>query len=668
MNKHEAGQRVAKLKKEIEHHRYLYHVKDTQEISDAALDSLKHELYQLEQDYPELITADSPTQRVGGLPSVKFSKVQHSHPILSLEDVFSMEEAYQWEAKNQKIISGPYQYYGELKLDGLTVVLTYYDGVLFRGATRGDGQTGEDVTENLKTIESIPLELNAADKNLLDKIPKVFEVRGEVVMTKSVFAKINQEQARLGLPLYANPRNVAAGSIRQLDPKVTAQRKLDCFAFEIITDLGQKTHEEVHHILNRLGFKTDPQSVFCKNLAAVEKYIQQWQTKRLQLDYQTDGVVVVINDLGIARRLGSIGKAERWMVAYKFPAEQATTLVQDITVQVGRTGALTPVALLKPVRIAGTTVSRATLHNLDEIKRLDIRIGDTVIIQKAGDIIPDIVRVLPKLRTGREKRFNMPKKCPICRNVVFKPAGEVNYYCSNKKCFAVERERLIHFVSRKGFNIEGLGPKIIEQLVNEGLIAGPADLFKLTVGDLQPLERFAEKSAQNLVKAIQSSKKIELAKLIYALGIRHVGEETADALAEHFGSLAKIQSAGRADLAAISDIGEVVAASIVEYFKDNEHRQFLKDLKKVGTEAFQTVSRQLSKIAGKTFALTGTLSWLTRDEAKDKIRQAGGKIAGTVSRRTDYVVAGANPGAKYDQALNLGVNIITDKDFLELLK
>ena len=670
MNKKAAQNRIQKLRDEINHHRYLYHVLDKEEISEAALDSLKHELFKLERQFPELVTPDSPTQRIGGQPLEKFVKVIHSQPVLSLEDVFSFEELREWLDRNQKIIPGNYDFYSELKLDGLTVVLTYQNGFLSKGATRGDGKVGEDITQNLKTIESIPLKIS---KNLKAKgkkivLPEVFEVRGEVVMAKEVFEKINQEQLKSGQPVFANPRNVAAGSLRQLDPKIAAARKLECFAFEIITDIGQKTHEEVHEILSALGFKTNPHNEFCSNLEAVQKYLIKWEIARLKLAYQTDGVVVVVNNLILEKKLGYVGKTQRWMAAYKFPAEQAVTIVEDIKIQVGRIGTLTPVAVLKPVRLAGTTVSRATLHNQDEIKRLDIRIGDTVIVQKAGDIIPDIIQVLPKLRTGQEKPFVMPKKCPICLSPVIRPEGEVNYYCSNPKCFAVEKEKIVHFVSRKAFDIEGLGPKIIEQLINEGLIGSAADLFKLTADDLEPLARFAEKSAGNLVEALSKSKKISLAKFIYSLGIRHVGEETAIALAEQFGSVAKIKKTSLAELAEVEDIGEETAKSLRDYFNSPATIKFLQDLEKAGVKPFFIKTDKSAKLNGQVFVLTGGLDNFTRDEAKNLIRKNGGEVSSAVSKQTDYVVAGTDPGSKYDKAKKLGIRILTEKDFSEMFK
>ena len=670
MNKKAAQNRIQKLRDEINHHRYLYHVLDKEEISEAALDSLKHELFKLERQFPELVTPDSPTQRVGGQSLEKFVKVIHSQPVLSLEDVFSFEELREWLERNQKIIPGNYDFYSELKLDGLAVVLTYKNGFLSKGATRGDGKVGEDITQNLKTIESIPLKIsrNLKIKGKKIVLPEVFEVRGEVVMAKKVFEKINQEQLKLGQPVFANPRNVAAGSLRQLDPKIAAARKLECFTFEIITDIGQKTHEEVHEILSALGFKTNPHNEFCFNLAAVQKYLIKWEIARLKLAYQTDGVVVVVNNLILEKKLGYVGKTQRWMAAYKFPAEQAVTIVEDIKIQVGRIGTLTPVAVLKPVRLAGTIVSRATLHNQDEIKRLDIRIGDTVIVQKAGDIIPDIIQVLPKLRTGQEKPFVMPKKCPICLSLVIRPEGEVNYYCSNLKCFAVEKEKIVHFVSRKAFDIEGLGPKIIEQLINEGLIGSAADLFKLTAGDLEPLARFAEKSAGNLVEALAKSKKISLAKFIYSLGIRHVGEETAIALAEQFGSVAKIKKTSLAELAEVEDIGEETAKSLRDYFNSAATIQFLQDLEKAGIKPFFVKTDKSAKLNGQVFVLTGGLDNFTRDEAKNLIRKNGGEISESVSQKTDYVVAGTDSGSKYDKAKKLGIRILTEKDFAELLK
>ncbi|MBI4407583.1 MAG: NAD-dependent DNA ligase LigA, partial [Candidatus Kerfeldbacteria bacterium] len=497
MNLNSAKQRIAQLKQTIDHHRYLYHVLDKQEISEAALDSLKHELAQLEEQFPQLVTTDSPTQRVGGKPLPGFKKVKHSRGMLSLNDVFSAKELQEWEQRVRKLAPGKPQYYAEIKMDGLAVNLRYEAGIFVQGATRGDGKVGEDVTENLKTIESIPL-------RLLGDYPAVVEVRGEVYMTKQHFEQLNQREDNK----YANPRNVSAGSIRQLDPKMTASRKLSFMAYDCVTDLGLQYHSEIHQWLQDHGFPSNPHNKICRSLAEVETYHADIMKRRAKLPYWTDGVVVNIDDLELFKTLGVIGKAPRGSVAYKFPAEQATTIVEDIQVQVGRTGALTPVAHLKPVFVAGTTVSRATLHNDDEIKRLDVRIGDTAIIEKAGDIIPDVVKVLPELRSKSSKAYLFPKKCPACGSAVERRAGEVAYYCPNPNCFAQERERFYHFVSKTGFDIRGLGPKIIDQLMDEGLIHEYADLFKLTAGDLEPLERFAEKKASNIVADIHARRQI----------------------------------------------------------------------------------------------------------------------------------------------------------------
>lgn len=666
MDKNQAKKRIEVLRQEIEHHRYLYHVLDQSEISDAAQDSLKKELVTLERQYPEFLTPDSPSQRVGGAVLDKFNKVKHQQPVLSLQDVFSIEEVVDWQERNAKFLKQnqvDWTYFCELKLDGLTVVLRYEDGWLISGATRGDGNIGEEVLNNLKTIQSIPLRLRSAKR----KISKIIEVRGEVVMLKSVFDQLNKKQEKNNNSLFANPRNVAAGSIRQLDPKVTASRKLVCFAFELISDCGQATHQESHQILQELGFKVNPNSAFCRTIDQVNDYITTWFDKRKKLDYQTDGVVIVVNELPIEKKLGSVGKTERWMAAYKFPAEQATTRVLNIIVQVGRTGALTPVAVMEPVRLAGTTVSRATLHNADEIERLDLKINDTIIVQKAGDIIPEVVAVLPKLRTGQEKFFSMPQKCPVCGAKVIRKDGEVNYYCSNKKCFAVELESLQHFVSKRAFNIDGLGPKILEHLVAEGLISDSADLFELTEGDLAPLERFGEKSAQNIVAAINQAKPVALVKFIYSLGIRHTGEQTAVSLARYFQTLTKLLKANLAELEKISDIGPIVAKSIYEYFQNKNNLKLIAKLQKTGVKIL-SAKEVKGKLAGQTFVLTGSLSDLSRNEAKDKIEALGGSWSESVSKDTDYVVAGNKPGSKFAKAKKLGITILPEAEFLKILK
>lgn len=663
MNRLEAKERIVKLKAEINHHRYLYHVLDKQEISEAALDSLKHELWQLEQAWPDLITADSPTQRVAGKPLAGFNKVKHSKPILSIEDAFLLAEIQDWQERNEKILGEKVNgYFGELKMDGLAMVLTYERGLLVRAATRGNGLVGEEVTSNIRTIESVPLVLEKIKRNLPDRL----EIRGEIVITKSELERINKEQTKRGLSVFANPRNLAAGSIRQLDPKVTATRRMDFYAFELLTDVGQITHSEVHKILHDLGLKTSPYSQELPSLEAVEKYLKIWEKKRDNLPYQTDGVVLVVNSIAQERRLGSIGKADRWMLAYKFPAEQATTRVLDIVVQVGRTGVLTPVAVLAPVVVAGSTVSRATLHNQDEVERLDVRVGDTVIVQKAGDVIPDIVQVLPKLRTDKEKPFNLPSTCPVCGSKVVRRQGEVAAYCSNAKCFAVAREKLYHFVSRAAFDFDGLGPKIIDQLLDSGLIKDAADLFNLTKGDLEPLERFAEKSAQNLIEAIAARKQITLPRFINSLGIRHVGEETAELLAHNFGNLNSLINASINEFENIAGVGPVVARSLADFFAQVENKKLIDKFLKVGIKIV-TTKETGGKLAGKTFVFTGTLNKLSREQAKEYVRKLGGKIGETISTNTGYVVVGDNPGSKYDQAKKLGLKILNEDNFCQLI-
>lgn len=704
MTKSEAKERIEKLKKEINYHRHMYHVMDRLEISEAALDSLKHELYKLEQQFPDLITPDSPTQRVGGQPLTKFKKVTHDVRMLSLEDVFSEEELNDWIMRIKKLIlpqdTKDFNFFSELKVDGFAISLEYENGVLSTGSTRGDGVTGEDVTQNLKTVESIPLKLEIdsvlekeliAKRKLTKEILSILkneiangriELRGEVYMTKKVFENINKEQERLGLPLYANPRNTAAGSIRQLDPMVAASRKLDFLAYDIVTDVGQITHEEEHLICKLLGFKTDKFARSCKDSGEVIGFWKEIDSKREKLEHLIDGIVVSVNSNKIFNDLGVVGKAPRGAAAFKFAPMEATSVVEDITVHVGRTGVLTPVAHLKPVQIGGVTVSRASLHNMDEIKRLSLKIGDTVIVQRAGDVIPDVVKVLPNLRTGKEKEFHMPKKCPVCGESVVRPEGEVAFKCVNKKCPAKKRENLYHFVSRKAFDIIGLGPKIIDALYDQGLIQDAADLYDLKEGDLVLLERFAEKSASNLVESINKSKKISLRRFLYGLGILHVGEETAFILSQQLANKIKVESGALKirqifkfffnlsidDLQEMPDIGPKVAQSIYDWFHDKTNTEFLEKLDKVGIMVI-VEKRQIGsdKLKGLTFVLTGELESISRDAAKDKIRHLGGDMSESVSKKTSYVIVGKNPGSKYDKAKKLGVNILEEREFLKML-
>ncbi|MFH1671529.1 MAG: NAD-dependent DNA ligase LigA [Candidatus Portnoybacteria bacterium] len=660
MDKAEAKKRIVKLRKVINHHRYLYHVLDKPEISDAASDSLKHELFQLEEKFPDLITPDSPTQRIGGKPLDKFVKVRHKKPMLSLQDAFSEEEIKDWQKRLQKLV--PWEkldYFAELKIDGFAVSLTYDNGIFSKGATRGDGKTGEDVTQNLKTIESIPLRLNK------EMGKKEIEIRGEVYMSSSIFEKINQERKRKGLSLYANPRNTAAGSIRQLNPKIAATRQLDFLAYDIVTDLGLETHHQEHQTARSLGFKSD-RGEYCPHLKEVFKFFKEIDQKREKLEYQIDGIVVRINNNKIFEKLGVVGKAPRGAIAFKFPAEETTTIIKDIIIQIGRTGALTPVARLKPVRVGGALISRATLHNEDEIKRLDVRIGDTVIIQRAGDVIPDVVKVLKEMRTGRENKFQMPKKCPICGGKVVRPKGEAVHRCVNKKCALIQRRQIAHFVSKNAFNIEGLGPQIINQLMDEGLINNVSDIFTLTEGDIIPLERFEQKSAANLITAINQSKKIILSRFINALGIRHIGEETAINLARYFGSLKKLEKAKQDQLYRVKDIGQVVAQSAFKWFNSIDNQNLVDKLIENGVkiEKQKTIKK---KLTGQTFVLTGHLDKFTRDQAKEKIRDLGGDISSLVSKETDFLIIGKEPGSKYDRAKRLGIRMLSEKEFLRLI-
>jgi len=671
-DKKEIRDRIEKLKKEINHHRYLYHALDRQEISEAALDSLKHELFKLEKQYPEFVSPDSPTQRIGGQPLKKFSKIRHSQPVLSMEDIFDFQELRNWEDymsdyfkkkhKGQIFVSaedGPL-YFCERKIDGIDIVLTYQKGILVTAATRGNGLIGEDVTQNIKTVDAVPLRLQR---------PIDVVVRGEVFMRKKDFTELNRRQEAAGQPEFANPRNVVAGSIRQLDPKITAKRRLDCYVFEIITDLGQKTHQQVHQILKELGFKIDTKAKLCRDLEDVRDCHTEWEREREKCPFNYDGVVVVLNDVALEKKLGFVGKSPRWMRAYKFPGEEAATVVREISVQIGRTGVLTPVAHLQPTRVMGTLISRATLHNQDEIDRLDVRVGDTVIIEKAGDVIPAVIKVLKNLRTGKEKKFKMPNNCPVCNSPVTRHPGEVAYYCPNKECFASEHRRISHFVGKQSFDIEGLGPKIVIQLMNQGLIRDAADIFNLTAGDLEPLERFAEKSAANLSRAINQSKKIDLARFIQALGIRHIGEQSAADLAGHFGSFEKFARVDLSTLQSLPEIGPKMAQSIVDWFQNKDNRRFLEKLKKAGVEIRNhRPERARQTLKGKSFVLTGTLKSMSREKAKEKIQFLGGRISETVSRRTDFIVVGEEPGSKYEKAKGLGVKIINEEEFLRMIR
>jgi DNA ligase (NAD+) len=669
-DKKEARERAEKLRKVIDRHRYLYHVLDKPEITDEAYDSLMEELRVIEERFPDLQTPDSPTQRIGGEPLESFKKVTHEVRQWSFDDVFDHEGLLKWEARAKRFAADypelsreKFSYCTELKIDGLKIILTYKNGLLVRGATRGNGVIGEDITQNLKTIQSIPLSLNK-------KIDLI--VVGEAWMKKGELARINKERERNGEPLFANTRNAAAGSLRQLDPKIAAKRKLDSFIYDIdkIKDAPMPpTQEGELKLLEELGFKVNQHYRVAKDIAAVENYYQEWIGKKDKEEYGIDGIVIKINSRVIQDALGYTGKSPRWGVAYKFPAEQVTTVVEDIVLQVGRTGVLTPVAHLKPVLVAGSTVSRATLHNEDEIKRLDVRVGDTVVLQKAGDVIPDIVSVIKDLRTGKEKPYVFPKTVPDCGGPIERIPGQAAYRCVNKNSFAQKRRKFYHFVSKHAFDIEKMGPRVIDALLDNNLIASYDDIFTLKKGDLLALPRFGEKSVENLLTSIEKSRTIDLSRFLVALSIEHVGEETAEDIAIAFKTIDTIAHASKEDFESIEGVGDIVAQSLYDWFHDESNKKLLERLlKEVNIKAVKVVKGAAAPLAGKTFVLTGTLSMMSRDEAKRRIKSLGGHVLGSVSKNTDFVVAGENPGSKYDNAKRFGVPIISEAEFLKMIQ
>lgn len=660
----EARARVEELRREIRKHDYYYYVLDNPIISDQEYDALVRELERLEKQYPQLITPDSPTQRVGGEPLPEFRTVQHPVPLLSLANAFEPAELRDFDRRVRQLAGSSVDYVVEPKIDGLSVVLTYENGVFVQGATRGDGMTGEDVTENLKTIRVLPL--------FLPEAPRRFVVRGEVFMPKKAFARLNEERDARGEPPFANPRNAAAGSIRQLDPKVTAARTLGIYTYQVLVSEGLTltTQTEVLAFLRELGLPVQEYWRCCRDIEEVISYCSAWVEKRHDLTYEIDGMVVKVNSLPLHAALGSTAKSPRWAVAYKFPAEQAVTRVIDIIVRVGRTGVLTPTAILEPVQVGGVTVSRATLHNEDMIREKDIRIGDYVVVHRAGDVIPEVVRALPERRTGREKVFHMPEACPECSGRVVRLEGEVAARCTGIACPAQLKELLLHFVSREAMDIEGVGPALVNQLVARGLVKDPADLYYLRKEDLVALERMGEKSAENLLEALARSKERGLAPLIYALGIRYVGTRTAEILAEHYGSLAALARAGVEELTEIPEIGPKIAASIAAFFQEEQTKRVIEKLRRAGVKMEQeraAVPREELPLAGKQFVLTGTLSSLTRKEAEELVKKLGGRVASSVSRKTDYVVVGEDPGQKYEKARALGIPLLDEEAFLSLL-
>jgi DNA ligase (NAD+) len=719
MDRVAAKERIEKLKKEINRYRYAYHALNQSLISDEALDSLKKELFDLEQEYSEFITPDSPTQRVAGKPLKEFHKVEHIEPMLSFNDAFSREDMEDWLKRVENYLGRKVKqdFYCELKLDGLAVELVYENGILVQGLTRGDGRIGEDVTQNLKTIEAIPLRIATNDKQLTTndkrqtindqrlttddkqstKIRKLV-VRGEVFLSKKEFGRINQEQKKKGEKPFANPRNIAAGSVRQLDPKITASRKLDSFQYDIVVadNLEFKNHSEEHAFLKSLGFKTNPDNRLVHSLEEVFEFRDFWENEktRNRLPYEIDGIVVIPDDNDTFEKAGVVGKAPRAVIAYKFSPKEATTVVREIKIQIGRTGILTPVAVMDPVNVGGVTITHATLHNLDQIRRLGLKIGDTVIVSRAGDVIPQITKVLSEFRVGKEKEFEMPKEIDGAKVV----KENVFYRCLDPKCGRRHREYLRHFVSRPAFNIEGLGPKILEKFMDEGIISDAADIFSLREGDLEVLERFGKKSAENIVSEIGQKKEISLPRFIYSLGILHIGEETSRLLAEKIRDKRQETSDKRQatrdkqqenieikeflkivkgltieELQKIPDVGPKVSESIYAWFREKRNIELLEKLEKEGVvirdKRQETRDRgQGNKLAGKTFVLTGTLGVMSREEAKEKIRERGGDISESVSKQTDYVVAGAEPGSKLAKAKELGVKILNEQEFYEITR
>ncbi len=670
MATNEIKQRIAKLREAINKYRYEYHVLDKSTISPEALDSLKDELVKLEQEYPELVTPDSPTQRVAGSPLPAFKKVVHKVAQWSFNDAFTEEDmiAFDERVKNflrKASVNQKPQYTCELKIDGLKVVLEYKQGILVTAATRGNGKVGEDVTQNVRTIESVPLRL---EKDL-DMI-----VEGEAYMPKSSFLALNKQQKAKGQEEFANARNVAAGTIRQLDSRIVAERNLSAFVYDIASideaEFPESQYKELEY-LQKLGFKVNKHFKLCKNISEVIEYWKSWQDKKDKENYLIDGVVVKVNEKSQQDLLGYTGKAPRFGIALKFAAEQVTTIVEDIVLQVGRTGVLTPVAHLRPVSVAGSTVSRATLHNEDEIRRLDVRIGDTVILQKAGDVIPDIVKVLTELRTGKEKPFVWPKVVADCGGAgeIERISGQAAWKCKDKNSFLQKKRKLYHFTSKHAFDIDGLGPKIIDALISANLIAGYDDIFTLKKGDLLALPRFAEKSVDNLLSSIEKARNISLSKFIVSLSIPQVGEETALLLAKNFQfSIFNLQKAAQENLEVINGVGPIVAQCVVDWFKDKENKKLLVRLLKyikIESPAYNLKSNNY-KLADKTFVLTGTLSTMSRDEAKERVRELGGSVSSSVSKATDYVVAGENPGSKYDNAIKLGVKVLDESEFIKL--
>jgi len=669
--KESPAERAKKLRELINDYRYNYHVLNKSIMSEAAADSLKHELSQIEQEHPELITSDSPTQRVAGKPLPGFKQIRHSSRMLSLNDVFDEAELEAWVTRIKKMLpeNTKLEYFADLKMDGFACALVYESGVLTQGITRGDGFVGEDVTANVRTIESVPLRLRANKKFEKFLVGRT-EIRGEIVMYKKDFERLNEDRKKKGLALFANPRNTAAGTVRQLDPKLVAARPLQFHGYDILREDPSEvaTNESAYEAMRELGLRANREAKVFRNIKDVKKFADEWEEKRKKLEFNTDGLVIKINDRAVYRELGVVGKAPRGAIALKYPAEQSTTKVKDIFVSIGRTGAATPVAMLEPVVIAGSTVQMATLHNEGEVHRKDIRVGDTVIIQKAGDIIPEVVEPLKKLRTGTEKPFVMPTYCPDCNTKLVKSkATEAIWRCPNNACPSRSWKRIQHYASKAALDIEGLGEKNVIALINAHLIKDQADIYTVKKEDLLKLERFAEISAAKLVDAIKSKKSPTLERFVYGLGIRQVGVQTAIDLATHFKTLNKLSNSTIDELSEIDGIGEVVAEAIVEWFEEPQNKKLLEKFEKVGVKP-ESAHEQTGPLAGKNFVVTGSLETMGRDEAAEKIRAAGGTFQSSVGKETDYLVVGANVGAsKLQKADKLGTKQITEQEFLKMI-
>jgi len=657
---------IEKLRAEINHHNYRYYVLDSPEISDAEYDELMRELKQLEEQYPQFLTPDSPTQRVGAAPVEAFGVVEHPLPLLSLGNVFSKEELLAWHTRTSKLVEGrQFGFVGEHKIDGLAVALTYVNGQLTTGATRGDGLRGENITQNLRTIRSVPL-------SVPKEAPARFEVRGEVFLPKAGFNKLNQERAEEGLPLFANPRNAAAGSVRQLDPRITAKRPLDIYIYMLGYAEGgatSPTHWETMEYLRSLGFKVNPNNALLTGIDEVEEFHHTWVERREGLPYEADGIVVKLNSLDLHERLGNIGREPRWAIAYKFPAVQSTTRLIDIGISVGRTGTLNPYAILEPVSVGGVTIKQAALHNEDDIRRKDIRIGDTVTVQRAGEVIPQVVGPVVSKRSGREKPFTMPSHCPVCGAEVIRPEGEVMSYCTNAACPAQIQQRLEHFVSRGGMDIRGIGESLCAALFKAGLVKDVADLYDLTNQQLLTLEGMADKSAANIINSINKSKDRPLSRVIFALGILHIGEEMAEILTRHFGSIDRLADASREELLSIPSVGPKLADSITAFFGQKENLNIIERLRRAGVRLEEEIAKpERLPLAGQEFVITGRLEAFTRQEAEARIKALGGSIGSNITRKTTYLVVGAEPGSKLARAQALGTKQLTEEEFLRWLE